>query len=417
MKDLFPGHFQNSDEDYSEIWKKCIFVFDANILLNFYRYSDSTREEFLNLLKTVGQRIWIPHRAAEEYLGNRLSVIDDQKSHYNKTIVSLKELREKLEHRRQHPFVEEETLNAFNSSFDKLIEELEQNEEKHGARISEDEIMHKIGELFCGRVGKPFQEEDLKKILEEGKDRYKNKIPPGYEDVKKSGDSDVFTDKCRKYGDYILWEQILLHASENKKDVVFVTDDLKEDWWLIHKGKTIGPRPELIAEFLKRTKKKFYMYKSDRFLEHAKTNLDSKVSDDVVAEIRDLRNTENLYKSGFVNSKNYYLKKNKDIESTTYQDLLAYNEKYSQLKELLDYKRSRLQSIYEYSNERMPDGFFDDSYKEIRDLEVEIEKTLAKKSLIEKTIKAWSKRDRLNEEMNERIFWSKYFKENPDEET
>ncbi|WP_220493433.1 PIN-like domain-containing protein [Pseudoalteromonas sp. SR44-5] len=74
MKDLFPGHFKESQENLREVWDSCVFVFDANILLNLYRYSDATRNEFLSLLEKINDRVWLPHRAAEEYLNNRLSV-------------------------------------------------------------------------------------------------------------------------------------------------------------------------------------------------------------------------------------------------------------------------------------------------------------------------------------------------------
>ena len=85
MKDLFPGFFKESEESLKQAWDECIFVFDANILLNFYRYSDSTRNEFLQMLVEIKERVWIPYRAAEEYLNNRLSVIAKQESSYDET--------------------------------------------------------------------------------------------------------------------------------------------------------------------------------------------------------------------------------------------------------------------------------------------------------------------------------------------
>ena len=85
MKDLFPGHFKESEKNLKQVWDSCIFVFDANILLNFYRYSDSTRREFLQLLQKIQERVWLPNRAAEEYLNNRLSVIDQQERSYDET--------------------------------------------------------------------------------------------------------------------------------------------------------------------------------------------------------------------------------------------------------------------------------------------------------------------------------------------
>jgi len=69
MKSNFPGHFFQVDENH-EIWNECIFVFDANILLNLYRYSDETRELLISTLSGLKERIWIPNKVAFEYLNN-----------------------------------------------------------------------------------------------------------------------------------------------------------------------------------------------------------------------------------------------------------------------------------------------------------------------------------------------------------
>lgn len=38
-------------------------------------------------------------------------------------------------------------------------------------------------------------------------------------------------DGVRKYSDLILWKEILRFAKLKNKDVIFVTDDVKRDWW------------------------------------------------------------------------------------------------------------------------------------------------------------------------------------------
>ena len=65
-------------------------------------------------------------------------------------------------------------------------------------------------------------------------------------DERKSEDGDPL----RKFGDFFLWKELLEHGKEQKRPIIFVTDDKKEDWWLKVKGRTLGPRPELIAEFI-----------------------------------------------------------------------------------------------------------------------------------------------------------------------
>ncbi len=294
MKSSFPGHFKENEKDLRQIWDSSLFIFDANILLNLYRYSDTTRNEFLRLLAKIKNRSWIPHRSAEEYLNNRLTVIDQQEKSYDETENLIRTLRRDLENARQHPFVSTSVMEKASSVFDELCDELKNNKSVHTNRISSDEIKDAIANIFEGRVGQPYDEDRLNKLITEGEDRYKQKIPPGFKDVSKSGDNDVLSERYRKYGDLIVWMQVIDKAIEMKKGVVFVTDDKKEDWWERFKGKTIGPRPELVKEFKDKSNQTFLMYQADRFLELARENLGEKVSDEIVEEIREVRRLDKL---------------------------------------------------------------------------------------------------------------------------
>lgn len=289
MKDLFPGHFRDSDDNLAETWNECLFVFDTNILLNLYRYSDSTKEEFLKILKKIGSRIWLPHRAADEYFNNRLEVIGKQEKAYDDTVSNINKLKKELDNARQHPFVSKEVMGKIEGVFDELCSELADNKKVHTSRISNDEIKESIASIFLGKVGPPYDKAKLEEIVVNGEERYKQKIPPGFKDSSKSTGSEIFTEICRKYGDLIIWNQVIDKSIEAKKPVVFVIDDRKEDWWSRFNGKTIGPRPELVAEFRERTKQSFHMYQADRFLELARELLEEEVSDELVDEIRKLR--------------------------------------------------------------------------------------------------------------------------------
>ncbi len=294
MKDLFPGQFKESEGHLREVWDTSLFVFDANILLNLYRYSDTTRSEFLRILEKIEDRAWLPHRAAEEYFNNRLSVIDQQEKSYDDTTKSINSLRNDLENARQHPFVSPGTMGKVSQVFEVLCEELNNNKSVHTTRISDDEIKDAIASIFENRVGSPFEKDKLEELILEGEERYKQKIPPGFKDDSKSSDSEVFVEKCRKYGDFIVWSQVIEKAIELGKGVVLVTDDKKEDWWEKFKGKTVGPRPELVKEFKDRTNNSFHMYQADRFLELARENLDEQVSEEVVEEIREVKRRDKL---------------------------------------------------------------------------------------------------------------------------
>jgi diguanylate cyclase (GGDEF)-like protein len=146
-----------------------------------------------------------------------------------------------------------------------VIEDAESSlkeEKSHYLKLYEsDNILEEITELFDGKVGEPYPDEKLDKLYKEAERRYQNKVPPGYGDAKKP--------VPERYGDFIVWSQIKDYAGAQKKPIIFITDDAKEDWWLKHEGKTRGPRPELIQEMQDGAGVRFYMYASDRFIEYA----------------------------------------------------------------------------------------------------------------------------------------------------
>lgn len=82
MRELFPGYYTPSEERFKALWDECVFVFDANVLLNVYRYSPKTLKNFLDILKRLENRLWLPHQAALEYQRNRLTVISEQYQPY-----------------------------------------------------------------------------------------------------------------------------------------------------------------------------------------------------------------------------------------------------------------------------------------------------------------------------------------------
>lgn len=104
------------------------------------------------------------------------------------------------------------------------------------------------------QIGAPFSIPKKIEIYREGETRYNHLIPPGYEDRDKDKDDKT---KTKKFGDLIVWKEVLQKAQENDRPFIFITDDEKEDWWQLniqnsHLGKKVelvGPRPELVSEF------------------------------------------------------------------------------------------------------------------------------------------------------------------------
>lgn len=210
-----------------------------------------------------------------------LGVIAAQSKEYTAAINTISGLVENLEDRKRHPFVSDESLKEFADRASGLKKELEERQNELLKRLTVDERLSHIESLFNGRTGQQFTEDVMTEIGKEGDIRFLKKIPPGYMDAGKSSDHDPY----RKYGDLIIWKQLIQHAKSQKKPLILITDDSKEDWWLEQSGRTIGPRVELREEFLRESGNDFWMYGVDAFLEQSAKLRNEKVSEEVIAEV------------------------------------------------------------------------------------------------------------------------------------
>jgi hypothetical protein len=188
-----------------------------------------------------------------------------------------------------HPFIKvADIIIKISNNFNEIKTDLDTLKQTHPDLIAKDELRDKITELFNGKVGPSYPPEKLEEIYKTGERRYKAKIPLGFEDKEKDG--------VREYGDLVLWFQIIDHAKETKKSIIFVTDDRKEDWWLKFKG-TVGPQPELINEIFNTAGVNFHMYQAERFIEYAQRYLGEIVNQKAIDEIQNIKNLdENIKK-------------------------------------------------------------------------------------------------------------------------
>jgi hypothetical protein len=285
MKKIFSGYYFPTDEEFRKLWEACLFVLDANVLLNLYRYSTETSTEIIEILKQISDRLWIPHQVGLEYHKNRLQEIANQEKIYDETITPLRKTQKTLKEQllsKRHPFIKnaDKLIKKIEDTFQELESNLKQRKDEYLSSI--DAINEDITSLFEGKVGKAYSPEKLENIYKEGNKRYQQLIPPGYGDLKNK-------ENFREYGDLILWFQIIDKTKNTKKPIIFVNDEKKDDWWLILKGEIIRPRPELIEEMLNKTGVLFHMYRVDPFMENAWKYLRKSVKDDAIAEVREVR--------------------------------------------------------------------------------------------------------------------------------
>lgn len=307
MKNIFNGYYPPSKNEFETLWRNAIFVFDTNVLLNLYRYQASTRDSLLSVIEKLSDRVWIPYHAGLEFQRNRLHVIAAQRKRYSevksiisKSISGLQNELDNLQLKKRHSHIDPEKLIVnINRVKDDFLSELDTLEKQSTGVTSLDEIRNKIDKLFEGKVGSaPTGQNEIDILFKEADIRYKNNIPPGFEDSNKDDRKpDDFTyggiTYKRKYGDIIIWKQIIKHAKNNSlKDVIFITDDNKSDWWwqIESNGKkTIGVRPELTDE-LKRDAgvERFYVYNTEGFLSYANEQIGAQVTDEAIEEVREV---------------------------------------------------------------------------------------------------------------------------------
>ncbi len=308
MKKSYIGFYNPTKEELEKAWgsKNTIFIFDTNVLLNLYRYKDKTRNDFILSLDKIKDNIWIPFHVGLEYQYNRLNIIKNEKEIFtnitNKLneIIKIKENLDNLKNR--FPEIEDET-DSFIKKLSKLLanykNKITELDKKQPGVRTHDQIREKLNELFKNRIGKEPSQEYINEIEKEGEYRYEHSIPPGFEDKKK--DEFIIYNNVKynkKYGDLIIWKQIL-EKSKNKEinNVIFITDDIKSDWWYSinsNGNKIIGPNAYLISE-IKNNKNitLFHMYETLDFLSDAKSfihhhNISTESIDDIKKVNKDI---------------------------------------------------------------------------------------------------------------------------------
>ena len=259
MKSHFPAYCKLSHEDVDEIFDDCIFVFDTNALLDLYRVPKDIAEKILEVFKANIERIRVPYHVSEEYCSDLKGVITTQ-------ISKVKEARSKFDNfykfiaeKRNQPHISSNALkklDLFKKAFNKELKEHEEylwNELRYGF------LNNSLIEILEGALFEQLGKEKINEIETEGVDRYKNKVPPGYKDCDKQDN---------KYGDLIIWHEILHFVSNEHRNIVFVTNDWKEDLMENFEGIEYAPRQEMLVEFKQASSQNnFIIMKLDQFLE------------------------------------------------------------------------------------------------------------------------------------------------------
>lgn len=331
MENIYNKYYL-SDEKTIEMLKNAIVIFDTSALLDLYYYSEVTLNViFNNVFKYLKKRLWIPAQVYFEFLKNKdkVSVKPAQSyksllekptngtdgGHINnikkvsdeldkKAIIELKNqlktLKEKTKVSDKHPYIDQCNFEGIDFDIAEFESHIKTFQEKINIFIDNLTLIinEKVESINCNvddlisamvkkkfTIGNEFTYSQMVDIAKEGEFRYKEEIPPGYEDAK---------DKIglQKYGDLFAWKQILMYAKEKKEDVLLITNDVKEDWYDIS---TRAPRFELLKEFNSETGKNFWTFNMKNFLFKMNLLLDSdeKALEAAIAEVDVIQHEKN----------------------------------------------------------------------------------------------------------------------------
>lgn len=287
MRNEFPGYFKPSVEQVDAIWKTGLVVFDANALLNLYRYTETTRADLMSAIRTFGDRVRIPYQVAYEFFQNRVTVISEQRKAYRDVLDAVDAAKKKIleaiaKHDRRHGLLDPGALKErLSVCLQPLIDEVSALQEKHPDFLNSDDfVLDELSNLVEGHVLKARSADDLTKDRKWAQARIEAGTPPGFKDKGKP-DGGV--------GDALIWREIIELAKAENRPIIFVSDDQKEDWVLEVDGKKLGALPALRQELFKEAGQDFQLYNVQRFLAFVQQSAKQPVSDESIKEAASVR--------------------------------------------------------------------------------------------------------------------------------
>ena len=278
LHDGFEEYTFPTESEYEDAVRHGVVTLDANVLLNLYKLDVGTRDKWLDLLDQLTKNeksLWISHQAVKEFWNNRTAaamfpeVATKAKEEIHKASLQIeKQVRiwsrtlsggglgvdTSLEPVKRATYDLEVQIDAF----------IEKNQSDYSEIPSEDLIVQRLETLLADGVGPAPTPSELNALNTLGAERFEKKVPPGYLD------NDKGTEK--KFGDYVLWTQVLAEgrrrADGHQLPVLIVTADAKADWWrtAFGGGDNIGPRLEMIREARDTAGLKLMMHTPGEFL-------------------------------------------------------------------------------------------------------------------------------------------------------
>ena len=277
MHGLYDGEFVGfkiaSSGDVDTALREAVVAVDANVLFDLYRFRPQTSQDLIKTLKSLGDRLVVPHQALREFWRRRQRSQDSPRGATKTATDALarsgRSIRDALATWAKAVGVDDDELSGVTARVDDFIDalkgELQEVLQDADAERGGDPILEQLEGLLAGRVTAPLEHEEWTECVAEANRRIDADEPPGYLDADKQ-DSDLPEGGA---GDYLVWYQATRYAKEQARDLLIVTRDQKEDWWWRQQSDFIGPRPELTLEYHQLTGRRLFLMRPADLLSRA----------------------------------------------------------------------------------------------------------------------------------------------------
>lgn len=296
-------------------FQDALIVLDTNVLLSLYEYTAESREEVLAALGQVSGHLWMPYQVGLEFVRGRRSVLESRKRVLadasksvnakltvarNAIIAAKDTVRAQLQKYARVPaeidsleqLVSEAAVNqhlaVYRDAFKAHLDMLKNGHDLTPVDVdTADPILPRVAELYGDRVGLQPEDNLLQQRLDEAVAfRFPNQIPPGFEDVGKGT-------PLHTAGDFLIWEEVIEQAAllpEGSRRVLFVSNDVKGDWYDISNGQQ-RPWPALLDEIQRRAGAELRLETPPDFYSGVGEYLNADLADDTYEEIRRVSET------------------------------------------------------------------------------------------------------------------------------
>jgi PIN like domain len=246
----------------SQIVAGCVFALDTNVLLAPYLIGKDSLKEITRIYIRLHRdnRLFTPAHAVREYGKNRARKVADVHTVIHQRVSNIPTITT-LDTPMLEGIDEYETLKGIEEEIRKKSQEYAKSLKALKAKLTnwgwDDRVSDLYRQVFSitNIIHSDVPEDALRIDLTR---RNTHKIPPGYKDQDKD-DGGV--------GDLIIWNSLLRIARELKRDVAFVCNEEKSDWFVRSSNDTLMPRPELTHEFHEKTGQHLIIINWPSFLE------------------------------------------------------------------------------------------------------------------------------------------------------